>query len=419
MIPQPVQALPFNDSYGASRPGVITTLGVLNIVIGALGGVVAAVSGFFTVIFILVTAMSPMMMMHTGAPGGATEIGGPNGFLISDRTVILQAFANKQGMSQPQKDQLEFLLADVGQKIIPAPAINPNGVGGEPSADYLTQNLGGATGMNNDGGVWYTVPIGTITLTDTTATFTPGLGTATPMLARTRYRSNPTPTSVTPLSPADLQAVIDRVQEYAGASPLTPAQLNLLQNQIQSNSATIIFPATDMAQLLGQVAAVTSLGNNTVMVAFTQGSIVLNPDGSATVTPGFNPHPSAGVAAGRVKSPSSDTIWIDAGLDVLLSIFLLTIGIITLRNSLVARKLMLIYVAAKVVITLLTSVAIWSMFQTFKSNMDAATAAQNSAAVDHVAMTMMVLAAFFGLGYPLLMLLLLWTRSARAFYLVK
>jgi len=414
-IPPPMQVLSYNDRVSTGKPpSVITAMGVMSIIFGAIGVIGAIASGFFSLIFLIATAATATATgPQAFAPVPVIEFAGPNGIFIADRTIIIQAFNRMQSMSPKQQSQLEFFLADVGKSIVPDVV-----AGGQskfdPAMSYARANLTGSGTGVEDGSVWYDVPIGRITVTDDDASFAPNADSTTKPVRRSRTRTPPNPQDLTQLSSIEIQAVIDRVQEHAGATPLSPTLVTSLRGQLQSNPTTLLVGApADMADMLGQVSNVALSGSTTATVVFTNATVTMSPSG---VTSSFGYSANGPRGFPKMKTWPLAIVLTGAGINILLAVYLLVSGVVTLRNSPSGGKLHRIYAWIKILVTLGTATATWWMWDDFYGGIMTPTPGSPNPPFGMVSTMMTGFGVLVGLAYPIALLFMLRSKSAREYY---
>jgi hypothetical protein len=319
---------------------VITAIGITSIVIGSVTMIWGAFAAFMTFgLFLAATGWSAMTAATT------PDMTGPKGHSPGDRTVIVQALSLKQNLSQAQKDQLEWFLADVGTLYLPnLPAPT---AGSDAAVDYRDANITESSTDVEGGAAHYEIPMGKLTVTDTAVSIALKDGNT---ITRSRARQMPNPADPSQLSPQEIGALVSRAQELSFGTPMSAAQLAMLTTEIQNNSATLVGSPKDMPQLLSQVSSVTNNGGGNTYVYFHDGVVSLPATGAAT-TSTFGVSSTTNTGPNMLPTPSVMLI-IEKVLSVGLAIYLLVIGIVTLRSSPSGAKLHKIYAWLKIVLTL-------------------------------------------------------------------
>ncbi|CAN5488787.1 hypothetical protein BH10PLA1_BH10PLA1_15980 [soil metagenome] len=403
-IPSPVQVLAYTESQTSVRPAAVTAIGVMSIVFACVGFFGALGGAFLSLGFMINTTA-----VRNGPNAQVIpDTAGPNGFYATDRDVIEQAFNTRQALSGLQQVQLDFLLSDVGAKILPAV---PTAVSNDPAVDYRRSFLAGsAGGQVESDGTFYDVPSGRITVTDHDATFTPAANSIVPAFKRSADRASILPN----LTATEIKAVIARVQEHAGNTPLNPAQVAKFTSMLQKSPGTLLGTPGDMRDLLGGIIAVKILPDGSAQVDAPNATVTISSSGARTLFSNGISKPFPPMKVWPLATTMIGGV-ISAGL----SIFLLVIGVITLRNSLVAATLHRVYAWAKIVLTLVGAVATWLIWADFTKGIasQASTASPKAQAVfSSIATAMTVGSVLLGLAYPVTLLLVLRLKSVRAFY---
>ncbi len=411
-----MQVLSYTEpSTSPARPAAISVMGTLAIVFGTGGIVAGFIGSMMALMFVTASTMLGNLPTVTG------DFAGPKGFYVDDRQIIVRAFHAKQAMTPYQQSQLGFLLSDVGTII--APAITTS-TSGDPAMDYLNNSLIGEAGtMVEDGsGVWFDLPAGKISVTDTDATFTPAKFSSLKPIRRSTLRTMVTPINLSKLSSGEVQMVIDRVQEMAGSSPLNPAQVTALRNELVTNSGKYIGSPADMPALFGQITAVIPSGlvaqNGTVGdvdISFPTTDLTISSTGSvSTVQGSINGNPFPKMAKWPLRLTLAGCV-----LSLCLAVYLLVVGIVTLRNSFYAPLLLRIYACTKIVVALALAAGGWWSWSEFGQ----AVSAQGGSAATGMPPNWLSIGTTTAAGtliiscaLPITILVLLRTKAVKAFY---
>jgi hypothetical protein len=382
----PLSVLPYTQPATNVRPGLVTAMGVASLIIG----VIAMLGGAFTTLISL-----SFFIASTAGPRTAAFIDpmGPNGYDRSDRRTIVQAMNFKQKMNSAQRGQLDFFIADVGKLYVPAvPITSPTN---DPVADWGTANVV-ASGPNVEGGEWFDLPMGKLTVTDKSASIQLSDGKT---ISRSTLRTGANPAVLTP---QEVGAVVNRIQEMNTTTPLTPLEVSALTSILQSNTGPLFGTPRDMPALLGQISSVVNTGGTTY-VTFQNGGVVTVSSGGATVTAGGINTPNGPF---KLASAPAAIVVIENILSVGLSIYLLVIGILTLRNSPAGAKLHKVYAWLKL---LLAVTGAGGLFWLILGSGGTAPWAWVSG----------IMVLVIGIIYPIVLLLILPTKSMREWYSVE
>ena len=407
--PQPVHPLVYTDSVAKTRPTAVTVIGVLAIVFGGLG---LLSGGAATLVSFSVLKLQSIVAASAPTTPSTPDFAGPKGFDEADRQIIVDAFAAKHPLTAPQIKELSFLLGDVGTRIVPGLSNNNTTI---DSADaYERANLTGETGDAVEGGVWFDLPSGRLTVTDSNTLFTPALDSALSPVQRTSIRHGTNPVDPSQLNVAEVQAVIDRVQDLSSTTPLNAAQIAGLRQKLSSGARLLVGAPVDLPDLLSQVRSTSVTKDKTAIVSLRSATLVISPNGVVNSAPSFS---------GRSPFPKMSrqpliAFVTGSVLNVALAIYLLVVGIVTLRNTLAARTLLLIYAVVKILVTLLATGAGWWAWHEFWSALSTQNGTSGSAQPNTLPLLMTVAAAFIGCAFPVAVVMLLRTKSVRSFYSV-
>src|SRR5690242_3017617 len=138
----PLPVLPVDYTVNHARPGIITVVGIVSIVIGSLGLLAGLVSGLYAVGFTIASAVSSsaaatvpakttfrasnsrnanVTVMHADDEPNAAELTATSGGLAPlVRQAIIAALSRKHPFNDEKRDRLHELLAKGGQEMFPA-----------------------------------------------------------------------------------------------------------------------------------------------------------------------------------------------------------------------------------------------------------------------------------------------------------
>ncbi len=212
------------------------------------------------------------------------------------------------------------------------------------------------------------------------------------------------------LTPAQVNAVLTRVNALAGKG-MNPRQINALRTALQAGGQQIIRPGGNVPAAVAQVDRTSVDSQGSVHVRTSTASIMLDPSGgiSTTVVSFQGPIPAlASAFDGSHFLPEIAISFLGTGL----AIYLLVIGILTLRGSRLGGRLHRIYAWVKIVLALLGGATLFSLV----THLTGATASNLFAGPAFLAG---VISAFIGLLYPIGLLIALRSRTLRAYYYGK
>jgi hypothetical protein len=418
------------------RPGLLTTIGVLCIVVASLSIIASFITGCGAVTAGQLARQSLMparMGTATPAPGVAmtTADAGANGFSVQERAVFINALTRGQPLSPARRQQLDTFLREHGRSVI-----QPNGV---LIPRTVTGHLGGSgKEYAQDGnGPDYFVFLqgrecnlpGRLKLYDENAVYVPDDTT----LEKLRSAYDPSaPPSVAPaytptigLDPDDASAVVGEIKRKSN-NKLNPAQAQSLQMALEQPSyIQWLTPSSTAAGLSSQVKTAIVQSNGTVTVNWANGSkTVCMPDGTISgmtlgtgtattqpTNPFTTPKPitvsRSAVSLGVVEA-------IGSGIAALL---LLTTGILVLRQAPASRWLLLLYSLVKIALAVTAIVAFSWLYSSLKFPEDSYfNLAWSGDYIQSMSIVGIVLASI-GLLFPLVLMVVMATsKTVKDYY---
>ena len=430
----PLAALPLNYSTPmAGRPGMITAIGVISIVVGSLGIVtngLSALYGFGVCMFSQMAKSMPAATVVANAPtttlSGGTTNSSTNvwvyptaagagmasvaaaqpaaGLAAAGRQVAIGGLTKVRKLSAVRVEQLDTLLSEVGGAIFPE-AITAQSVAASVSANG---QVSGATD-------YFILPQGRLEITDYGATFTPASGPSTRLSVGWIFDANGQPI----LPAARVEAIIQHVGTSPGIS-LTAAQEAAIRSELRAPGQSLILPAQTASETVAQISTVTAAPDGNV-------TIVTNPGSSLTVGPGGTVSGKTAAMASPFAGPGGmpqiplapPLIALVSSLaEVALAIYLLIIGILVIRQHPRGGMLHRWFAGIKIPLVLLT-VAAWGW--TANAFMAGLGKASNSGVVmpSDLILRMLIFLGFIailGMIYPVGLLIALRTRSIREYY---
>jgi hypothetical protein len=357
--PLPVSPLQYGSRMHEARPGIITAMGVMSIILGCLGALMSLSSIFSTFVFFAMSRMpAPVPMPMPVTPnvsvnssttsGGSVMVGGiPATADTSDdampeaqRQIVIDTLASMSNIDEQRQKHLDLLLSVSGQKVFP--------FGDRITRDLIRRNVTerGTLPPSPNGGAgaaYFLIGTGRLELYEDHAVFRPD-----------------------------------------GSSAVVSATTNPSSDDDGS--------ASDSA--------------------------------SATSPPGMRPGPRMTVRTGRtmtfnMSKPALVVGVITSILSCGLAIYLLVIGIMVMRDSLSARKLHWIYITIKIPLVIASAIAaavVWSSF----GNAMVANATPGTPPPPAFMGSFMAIGAIFGslfgLAYPVGLIFVLMSRTAKTYY---
>jgi hypothetical protein len=364
-----------------TRPGIVTGLGVACILVAALSGVasgILGVYGFGTLWFVrMITGYaSSSVYGATGAPmpprlHGAPPPGmsaaapaaplAPAGIASPEvRREIIRAVDAHHRLASSRQSQLDKLLAEVG--LVVGFALRPEGTPLNVRRDLVEAGKTPATQPGEREMDYLTTRAGRIELSESSASFTSTDGSV-------GYRTSvgvpgfgPVGSSWT-LAPAEVQQVMTQVQTQSQAQrqQLNPAQLQALQDALQSPAQRLVQPG--MAQMMWT--QVTVDPNGVATITFSNKAIVIAKQG-VVVSVGPAPLP---IALQEASLGAAALVVFENGMSLALAIFLLVTGILLLRQSSIAVRLLKLYAWAKLPLAIVGGIGVAQLWGSFSGGM--------------------------------------------------
>jgi hypothetical protein len=428
--PLPVLALPETPGAYTSdyllvqprRPGIITAVGVISIVVASLG-LLAFIQGGVSLVQFRVMANYGQLFLPPAtiatqaatpatAPTAAqtTAAVSPRGLDAVARAEVAGGLAELHFISGPRLEQLDALLATAGRDMFP---VTP---GQTLDADYAGalvefHTTGITANPDTPGPDMFRTRGGRFELYDDRAVFYPPKAEIVRVSALTRSSSG--------LSTAQVETVVSQAQSAAG-NTINPSQVAALRTLLSAPGQQFVSPI--MIPTAVRSAKLNEDGS--VVLEFPNGYASIGPQGQTTS--GVGPGAAAAAAAlagGRSAAGINGTamalavfaLFVGLGL----AIFLLVSGILTLRNSRHGRRLHLIYAGLKVPVTVLGFVGTWWLTSSYLDGMYAAAADPARAVVVPKVAGLGIGAAItaaLGLIYPIALLIVLQTRTVKSYY---
>jgi hypothetical protein len=397
-LPDPVAPLgPLEYTMPArrGRPGILTAIGVISIVIACLSGLVSLWGTFAGLGFLMMSTLNAPARVTTtgtlstlrapGAPaaggaGGTVTIGGipadltdaqQDGLPPRQRQLAVNQLARIGGLDAHRQKHLDLLLAAAGKKVFPSPAgpLTTQAIKRDVTDFGVVPSPGGGSAPS----VYFVVGTGRIEVYDDHAIYRPD---------------------------GSMDVVSASANEDEGDAPASPP----------SGASSPPSPATSPA------------AGADVQMSYT----LIGPGGSRTTTlstrgrPGTAPPPFPF----RVSTVAAAVSLGESALSLGLAIFLLIAGILVLRDSPKGARLHWVYVAIKIPLVIVAVVASWWVWSGFASSLNAAVAASvppgaaapPPPAFGRLMFVWAIMGGLLALAYPVGLIFALSTRTVRNYY---
>lgn len=422
--PVPVSALPYSTPGQSGKPGILTAVSIISIVLASLGILSGLGTGCQSLMFMSMgrtirRGMSSGTITSGTArvpvsPGGPQTIAPPalvvsdDGLDAADRAVVISTLNSMVGLGEAHKKQLEEFLAEHGQDVFPTAGRKLSDAQVRAIVTRYGQNASGTTVSYH-----FTTSRGTFTVYDDKVVFLRPNG-GDPVVTTAQDSSLSTqPTGSTPgyraLTSIEAQAVTVTVSTTAKHA-FNHFQTNTLETELQNPQQDLVPTANIASPIINATA--TSAGG--MFIQFSGGATLLI-DTSGNVTQRMSP--SSFMFGGGTGKFSPVPFLASAAESVLaigLAILLMVAGIQTVRQAPSGRRLHLIWAWVKIPEAILGWAAWGWMYSEWMSGMIGAFPARSASIVGFwIAAAGLALVSLI---YPISLLIVFRTRQVRDYY---
>ena len=419
--PPPMAGMTFPSTITPARPGILTAIGVISVIVGSLGtlaglwsvGSLFAFSRMVTVANVLARAgpgggpagagASPAAVPATAPVGqGGPEVAVDEaGMDEVARRRVAEALSEVLFLSPPRLEQLDVLLAKSGRDIFPglSAGATPDAIGN------LVQGHGTSpsAGPNSAGPDYFRTRAGRVELYDDRAVFYPARG-AEVVRVSTLTMSNPG------LTPEQVQEVVDQAQAASG-NTMNASQVAALKNLLGTPGQQHVSRLTVPTAVRGA----TPMRDGSVAVTFPNGFATFGPQGQVSSGTG-----AGGMPFGRARLNGAALALCNfaAVVGLGLAVYLLVIGIWVLRQSPRGRKLHLIYAVVKIPVAILGIAATWWLVSSLMDS-PLVGAGPNAFPIENMATSLAIQATVLGVAgliYPIALLIALQSKAVKDYY---
>ena len=438
------------------RPGILTAVGVVSIVVASLGLIGSGFTGLAGLFMVRAARLTTSLAsssgsgfnqsVHGAAADPAKFVANPisrdpsrQGMSDADCAKTIDALNGIEPVSESQKRQLQTLLRRSGASIFTSPAeaaaaVKLHGTLPPESADeespvYFNTALGHLEVHDNRALFRFTdpnerairtsaeeeasaavatpvvTPAPTTTAPDPADPFAPAAPQADPFAnADTQPTTAPVTASSSNggLTAAQVATIIAKAQAVAGGK-MNAAQVQALQTELAKSGQTLVPPGT----IWSPVSVAIMQPDGSVLLKMSGGFLMIDAQGTINTringsSPriALNPTPMALVAAESLAS-------------LALAGFLMFSGIMLLRHSSQARGMHQVFALVKIPLALIAMAAFWWMMDDIADNLRQVPGAGTP--TDGFIVFGLVLAGA-GLIYPVALLITMQSRSVRDYY---
>jgi hypothetical protein len=260
---------------------------------------------------------------------------GENGFPAAKRREAIAGFTEAQALTTAQTQQLDALLNDYGQTVLPysEETINAKLVRGNVASS-------GKIGTESPPRVYYQIASGRVEVSDQTAVFFPA------------NNGGPLRVQIDPAAatqPSQLAVLVQARIEALSGSKLNPAQQQALVGAINNPGQSIIQGRTSSG--VQEVTHAQSGPDGTVFFYTNVAMVTLPPKGGITIN-NFGAVRGGGGGVGsfapKISIAAVSLAFLEDGFAILTAVLLLVAGILMIRQTAWARKLHFVYILLKI-----------------------------------------------------------------------
>ena len=423
--PAPVAALSYSMPLGQRRPGLVTAIGVVGIIVASISMLSSLGVGFFDFgCFALRAATSSIASMprstttvNVAAMGTPTTPTAPNyiplnddaipndGLRQSDRVAVEGELARLQSFNNSQFNELDNFLAQSGQSAFPQGIV----------AFQITKNgVYKGSGKADPSYTWFDLSWGRLEVYDDKVTLSssdptrPGITTS---IALPAYATVANP-GFAALTPKEINTVIKQINTVA-PNAMNDDQTAALKKTLASPQQNLV-PAIFLAN---PVTSATPNPDGTAMINFTGGgSARISTDGSTMTTVASQPFimPKFQFSLGAITISIIESV---ASLGV--AIFLLVIAVQAFRGSQHTPRRFRIYAWMKIPLAIIGWSATAMIWWGFGKSIGSAAAGSGAPVGNSIGTVYAVMSLFAGIAtliFPIALLFVLRSKTVREYY---
>lgn len=379
--PMRVESLSYQlPAVAGERPGLVSAIGIMSIVVGSLGVLANGLSLVYGAIFWIASATNAFNMA-----------GAQNAMAPQMREQFVARADAVLALGDRRKVHLDRMLVEHGTTIM----------GGAGKGATATPPPVTATGPLGVDGQYYVLPTGRIDVGDDFVAFTPNAGAPK---GSDDLEADPTAAAVGPISDAQADGILQSVRTLAQTPP-DATQEATVKRVVRAPWQELVDPAK--GDVLRQVVGVPRTADGGLMIhSTTLASLYLPATSGGPFV--YAPAPQTGATANGGGWFAMATLVAIA--ELALAVYLLVIGILVFRWSRNGRRQHWWYVALKLPVVVLGTLAWWRGFDVlFASSPQTKDAALGMTII--TAVSALVVAA-----YPIGLIFALGAKSVRDYY---
>ena len=413
----------------ASRPGVISFIGITSIILGAMGVIAGIAFGFMDIGMLMNAKASPAISTPLpvvppalyATTGGTPERLPFYGLSYLQRQSFADGLQHVRPLSADQLLQLDELLAEQGKVVTGGGAVPPPDQFAAGVSKSGHRAIGDTPGLD-----YFVLGTGRLELASDRAVFFPTGG--QPSIRSNAVMLWQLPSASTPLAlqPDQIRSIVRSVDELNGAK-IRSTQLKTLITLLQTPGEQLILPTSDGTDPAYELTSASTSPEGMLTINCLHGTVTSTLTCDATGGMVSTSSSSGATGATAISGSTADRSACIATLSLTLcqiplAAFLLIIGIVTLRSSPRGRLLHRIYIALKLPVGIATAgVSFWMWTSLIRSGM--ATTGPGATSAGAAACGSAFAGALFGIVpaaagcvWPIVLIFVLMSRNARTFY---
>lgn len=423
--PIPVAALSYSMPLKERRPGLVTAIGVVGIIVASISMITSLGTGGYDALFVMVRAVSssvasmprPTATVNVAAMGTPSTPTAPNyippnddavpndGLKQSERVTVEGTLASRQSFNNSQFNELDNFLAQSGQSAFPQ---------GMVAYQIHKSGVYKGSGKADPSYTWFDVNWGRLEVYDDKVTLNssdptrPGVTTS---IALPAYATVANP-GFAALTPKEITMVIKRINAVA-PNAMNDVQTIALKKTLASPQQNLV-PTIFLAN---PVTSATQNSDGSAMINFTGGgSARISSDGASMTTVASQPFtmPSFEFSTGAIAVSIIESM---ASLGV--AIFLLVIAVQAFRGSHHTPRRFRIYAWIKIPLAIIgwgATAMVWWGFGKMIGSAAAGSGPAVGTSIGTVYAVMSIFAGIAALAFPIALLFVLRSKTVREYY---